>query len=165
MVKKYSVFFVLISLVIYRNQQLYAQQIAPSIINTSGGTQTALGLTLNFNVGTTAISKLSNGVYSITQGFLQPQILSTTLISESTKADTKWQIYPNPVVDVLTISALNYKDAVWVKLIDNAGREVLQTEVINNKIAVSVLPTGIYLLQVLNNKKEILVSKSITKIN
>jgi hypothetical protein len=141
---------------------MHSQNITPFVINSTGSTQIAGSGILNFNVGESAVSKISNGSYTITQGFLQPVVFTTAVAKQST--NNSWQVYPNPATNVLNLNPLNYKEAVWARVIDNTGKEVLYTEAVNNTVSLSGLNAGLYQVQILNAKKEILATKQIAKL-
>lgn len=55
-------------------------------------------------------------------------------------------IYPNPTTGTITINGLT--DKATATILDATGRVVLATEVINNKVDVSLLANGIYVLRI-----------------
>lgn len=59
-----------------------------------------------------------------------------------------FKIYPNPVEDIINISAFIDLKASKAEIIDVNGRIILTREIINNKINVKSLERGIYFLKV-----------------
>ncbi|HEC42442.1 MAG TPA: T9SS type A sorting domain-containing protein [Bacteroides sp.] len=65
---------------------------------------------------------------------------------------TDLRIYPNPVSDMLFVSADNL---VGIKIIDLSGRVLIQKETESNRINVSALQNGIYFIQIVKNDNSV----------
>lgn len=70
---------------------------------------------------------------------------STSLAVSDVKADSKIQIFPNPVADVIRISGIDNGQSVQIY---NMAGQLVKSEVFDNKINVSQLTSGIYLLKI-----------------
>jgi hypothetical protein len=97
----------------------------------------------------TLIEEKFDACFSITRDFLYNHLVFPTSISE--KAETMFQVYPNPATDLLTISvddASPYQP-LSVTVIDVMGREVLAETVSASEMSIDVshLPSGVYFIQ------------------
>ena len=137
----------------------YGQQ----VVNSAGQTYTTTSNRLSYNLGEIAITKIGNPNNRITQGFFQPKILATS-VAENTSAYA-FNAYPNPTNNQLNIEAQNYHEPITIKLIDALGREVYNGPVVNNTLPMTDYQNGVYHLLILNDKKQLLQHKTITKTN
>ncbi|MGZ3904668.1 MAG: T9SS type A sorting domain-containing protein [Bacteroidia bacterium] len=151
------------ALTLFLNLPCFAQQITPVVVNSTGKTIAGSGSIINTNVGETAVTRISNGSHTITQGFLQPA--NHTMNTANRTQSSSWSVYPNPTSNNLTVTSVNYKETVWARIIDHTGKEVLYTEISGGQISVNGLNAGNYQMQIVNTKKEVLSTKTITKIN
>lgn len=73
-------------------------------------------------------------------------------------------VYPNPVDDQLTISALNNHDALWVEIIDASGRVVYEANFSgqNHIVNMQQFNGGVYILK-LQNEEGVLTTSQIVK--
>ncbi len=62
------------------------------------------------------------------------------------EAENKMVVYPNPGSDIITITGLSEKAEATI--MDATGRIVLVAEVNNNKVDVSLLANGVYVVRV-----------------
>lgn len=75
-------------------------------------------------------------------------IVENTLAVKDTKSQ-QVQVYPNPAVDVLNISKVT--DKATYSIYNMAGQAVNNGKVVNNKVQVSQLQKGVYIIAVDNN--------------
>ena len=91
---------------------------------------------------------------------------STKIINNSIKNDdyslllNEFNIYPNPTKDILYITSLNPILTYSIKD-ENNEKIVPNTKVTNNSINISHLSTGLYILKLIDSKKNIIVTKVI----
>lgn len=62
-------------------------------------------------------------------------------------------IYPNPVSDILYVAGKNSVNKISYSISNMAGQKVIQAELTQGKINVSLLPSGIYILTVKDGSK------------
>jgi hypothetical protein len=79
--------------------------------------------------------------------FLLHSILSTLATSEVKKIE--FSIYPNPVTDILTIKT--QEKILNVSVYDASGK-LVNTQLNNGQINVSMLPNGVYILKAATDK-------------
>ena len=72
----------------------------------------------------------------------------------------EFNIYPNPTKDILYITSLNPILTYSIKD-ENNEKIVPNTKVTNNSINISHLSTGLYILKLIDSKKNIIVTKVI----
>lgn len=78
-------------------------------------------------------------------------------------AETKFKIYPNPVVDKLTIESDNFEETICI-LRDLNGRVILQTTFHNSEqLNLSYLKSGIYIVEVSTKEGGAFVHKMIKR--
>lgn len=80
---------------------------------------------------------------------------TTTSLTENTPLGKHFEIYPNPVNDVLSIKA-EWEGPLNVRLFDCTGRVVLSKFVyVHSKIEMSSIPSGLYIISIINQHGEI----------
>ncbi len=89
------------------------------------------------------------GNLNATNSTMTGDVHSTSLAVSDVKADSKIQIFPNPVADVIHISGIDNGQSVQIY---NMAGQLVKSEVFDQKINVSQLTSGIYLLKI-NTKK------------
>ena len=65
----------------------------------------------------------------------------------------------------IKIESQGYNDAYTVKLLDCTGREIYSGSTQNNMLSLENYQNGLYHLLILNDKKQLLERKTITKLN
>lgn len=127
---------------------LQAQQ---SIV-AAGGSAFGHGGSVSFSVGEVVYSAYKGSKYSETQGVQQPYDISVEIDTEGTfNIELTCSVYPNPVVDVLTLQIPNFKDEkVSYILTDVTGRLLTSGTVITKKtlIPMSEYAAATYYLKV-----------------
>ncbi|WP_299259903.1 T9SS type A sorting domain-containing protein [uncultured Aquimarina sp.] len=127
-----------------------AQSIDTSVISNSGSTNSNTSHIITFTIGETFIETITNSE-SIDQGFWSGiaslNVLSTEefLFNNSTVT-----IYPNPVSDFFTIRIPDV-NSYTISLFNLNGQEImtkkLNTSLLGNRIDISTLPYGTYILR------------------
>ena len=89
----------------------FAQQIQREVTATAGGFANAGSVMLESNIGEFFIETYTGSPGILTQGFLQPDTLLSTLVAEA-RPDVDGKAYPNPVSSALflDLGTENYKD-------------------------------------------------------
>lgn len=136
-----------------------AQSIAPSVINSSGGSFQSGYYQLEWSIGEMALigemSSASNS-YFITNGFLQPFTQYPAKNNTySIFADDEIKVFPNPASSFVEINLLTkQKGRVSLSFYDGAGRKVYGLsesyygDGLIKRIPVSQLPNEVYMLYV-----------------
>lgn len=147
---------------------LFAQNISQSEISSASNTYVESNVNFSYTIGGVFSGTVSNGK-SLTQGFHQPEIIK---LDENTSAkDLKLQIYPNPVIETLTIRFyIENEQKIQTKIYDISGKLVKQFfssfyENENSKIIklkLNDLEQGNYLIS-LTGKEKIISFKILKK--
>lgn len=143
--------------------QCQSQQISSSVINCAGNSFSNSSSRLVFNIGEVVVTKIGNSSNSITQGFLQPNILASGV--NEIETSYKFVVYPNPAYGDVKIESEDYKEPITIKLIDGMGRELYSGLLVNNTLSLDPFQNGMYQLLIYNSNHELIQRKSITKIN
>ncbi len=123
-----------------------AQNLIPSVINLAGYDLAMGGLITTVSIGEPAILTLTSDNNTITQGFLQPEILPCE--------DLTFNYYPNPTKGDLTIEAFGCDVKITsIEVLDIWGRLITTLpQSKDNKLELGFLSSGLYVLKVfLNN--------------
>jgi hypothetical protein len=119
-----------------------SQSITPEVIATAGDYFVGSNATLSWTLGEVITETVSNGTYTLTQGFQQPHYNITGIPDDPTiKNDVAGEIniYPNPVDDQLNVSFKDMKqDHVVITLFDLNGK-ILINDIAENTTAVKQL--------------------------
>jgi hypothetical protein len=139
---------------------------AQSTIPASGGNATGGGASVSYSVGQvvyTTNTSITSG--SVAQGVQQPfEISVITGIEQAEDITLVCSVYPNPASDFLTLKVEYYDiESLSYKLIDANGKLLESKKVNGNETIISManLLPNLYLLKVLDNKKEIKTFKII----
>ncbi|MFC4162242.1 M4 family metallopeptidase [Epilithonimonas zeae] len=111
-----------------------------------------------------AYSQTPTSCSTITYGQVEDYSLDIqeVLAVSDVNNDNKVSIYPNPVKDVLNIKTKESGDSTY-KIFNTAGQSVANGKSIENKIDVNRLPTGNYVIELVNKKGEKSTQKFIKK--
>lgn len=104
-----------------------AQSIGPSTLNAAGGSRVIGGNSYEWSVGEMAVvSTFSNASLVVTQGVLQPNMVSNAVGNVPGKI-TALNVYPNPVADgqLYLSPSFNNGGKLIYRLTDAAGKTVL----------------------------------------
>lgn len=128
----------------------YGQQ---EVVASSGEHFSSANTEMSFTIGEPIITTSTSQNTTLTQGFHQSNLEITT-INEKVVDDIAVDVFPNPVVDLITISNTNNKEGLSVRLMDLNGKviEYDQLNAIKQEYNLSNLQTGVYLVEVLNSE-------------
>lgn len=99
----------------------FAQSIQREVIATAGGVGTTGGVTLESNIGEFFIETYTGSPDLLTQGFLQPDTLLSTVVAE-VHPDAPGIAYPNPVAGKLYINlGIENERGLQIGIIDVLG--------------------------------------------
>jgi hypothetical protein len=76
--------------------------IAQEVISSSGTHSAGSGIALSWTIGEPVIGTVSNGSYTLTQGFHQSRLTSTS-VDDLVTPGLSLTVYPNPFDDVLNV--------------------------------------------------------------
>lgn len=118
------------------------QKVMPSVTNMAGFDLSAAGLVTTLSIGEPAITTLSSEQATVTQGFLQPEILPCR--------DVSFTYYPNPAVDEITIEAFGCEVKIEsIQVFDIWGRligSLIPSK--DNKVQLGHISQGVYLMKI-----------------
>ena len=121
---------------------LQAQTITPEVQNVLALSSSIDGQYFDTSLGEIGTSTVSNGNYTITQGFLQPIELFRPC------ADFTLEYFPNPVLKEFTIIATGCDlELAYVEAYDTYGQLVLEGSTVENKINMENVGVGVYLIR------------------
>lgn len=124
---------------------LSAQDLVPEVLASTGGGGSVGGVQLNWTVGETLSTTLSNNNGSLTQGFHQG-FLSLATLSE--QAPFQLRLFPNPSSDWLYLQSDASQLWNW-QLFSAAGQALAEGRFQQSgQIDLSRYPSGLYLLRV-----------------
>ncbi len=139
---------------IFLGVQLQAQSIERQVIGAGGLTLSNDLVTLDFTVGETVVTTITNGNSILMQGFHQIPFAEVITVIEP---DTfTFSLYPNPTSGVIFIQG---KDIKEVEIYSITGQKVFQTN--DHRFDISQLSSGIYIARIRTGNK--LVIKRIVK--
>ena len=97
-------------------------------------------------------------------------ILSITTLSGQNRqqfaaagSDVELRVFPNPATDFISLNEV--RGIQQVQVFNLAGRKVKTFQVINRdqRYDVSQLPKGVYLVQIINDRSQIVVTRRLSK--
>ncbi|MEQ9303062.1 MAG: T9SS type A sorting domain-containing protein [Marinoscillum sp.] len=121
----------------------YGQDSQQFALVSSGNSSTQSTTSLDWTVGQTISTTGANTQAILTSGIHQP-LLITEVINILTVKHPEIQIYPNPVVETLSIQ-VEGTDELLIKLHDLEGREVISANAVNT-LNLKELSNGVYIL-------------------
>jgi len=128
-----------------------------SYSNSSGGVE--------FTIGESVISTFENGTYGLTHGFHQSNLIISSIEDFTPNMDIA--IYPNPVMNQLTIKLSDIKVGYHFQMVDMNGK-LVKSNPINNletQVDVSAFAAGVYLFILKDEQGENLKTYQIHKLN
>jgi hypothetical protein len=142
-------------------QVLVAQNLSPTVVNSSGGTIDNASHSLEWSLGEIAVATISSQGNLLSQGFLQP-ILSGTVSARDLFDESKLKVFPNPVSTELIMETDN-KEIASVAVFDLAGKLVMKTA-FQTRLDLQHLSRGLYVVALFNEHTQFLHALKITKI-
>ena len=122
------------------------------VISATGNHFENSNLKIDYTVGETVISTISNDNIILTQGFHQPKY-EITSIEKSEYLNIKFKLFPNPTSDVLNIAIENADNQdLFIELYDISGTLLLKKRIINStqNIDMKNYSSSIYILHIFN---------------
>lgn len=137
-----------------------AQNLSPTVVNSSGGVISNSSNSLEWSLGELAISTLASPNNLLTQGFLQP---TTTIVgTEAPFEESRFSAFPNPVSDWLNLQT-DMLEIETMQVHNISGRLVLQSTFLPS-LDVHQLNSGVYIISLFNKQRQFLHSFKINKI-
>ena len=152
MKKKFSSLFIF-SLIVFSISS--AQSLTPVVISSAGSFASAGGFSLSSTTGEVATTTLTAANNFLTQGFQQPQIHNTFVVSLNQIPFTV-DVYPNPANEnsIVTVTGDNIP-SLDVSLYDLLGRKIQTAVRINNSNAqqffsfnLNSIPPSLYFVRI-----------------
>lgn len=137
-----------------------AQNLSPTVVNSSGGVIQNSSHSLEWSLGELAVNTLTSPSNLLTQGFLQPNV--TVVGTEDLFDESRLAVFPNPVSDWLNLQT-DIPDIKTVQVHDVLGRLVLQSE-FRSLLDVHQLESGIFMVSLFDKQNQFLHSFKINKI-
>jgi len=143
--------------------QGYAQQASIA----SGGDASGSGGSVAYSVGQIVYTTNTGITGSVAQGVQQPYEISTTIGLLETDIKLNLSAYPNPTTNYLMLqidaSASLSNQSMSYQLFDISGKLLESNTVVANSTTIKMeqMPTGTYLLKVIQNNKEVKTFKII----
>lgn len=137
-----------------------AQNLSPTVVNSSGGVIQNSSHSLEWSLGELAVSTLTSPANLLTQGFLQPNV--TIVGIEDLFDESRLAVFPNPVSDWLNLQT-DIQDIKTVQVHDVLGRLVLQSG-FQPLLDVQQLESGTFIVSLFDKQNQFLHSFKINKI-
>jgi hypothetical protein len=159
-------------LIVFSSLQGWSQpSIERWVIGSMGGNYTSGSWVMDYTLGETMVTTVSNAGNILTQGFHQPAGL-TVSVNEHPASNLQVSIYPNPSTDVLNISISNIQeDKTVLELYDLVGQRLgfkefntAGNQTVTCTFEMQQFATGAYFLRIVAGKSISEVYK-ISKIN
>jgi hypothetical protein len=157
-------------LLLLKSMGVFAQTIAPSIINASGGSTIINSNTYEWSIAEMVdVTTYNTGSNFVTTGLLQPleEKLSVHLLPNS---NTSISIYPNPFASIINLNIKSEDlNAVQIVVKNILGQLVYQQEytLMSNSDVVQInlhhLSVGPYVIEVNNTNHNLLLTEKIIK--
>lgn len=116
-----------------------SQSITPQVIATAGDYFVGTNASLSWTLGEVITETVTNGSYTLTQGFQQPHYNVTSIPDDpSIKNDPLGNItvYPNPVADELNISFKDVNEKNVVITVFDLNGKILISDIAENTTAI-----------------------------
>jgi len=132
------------------------------VLSTAGENLSTTDAQLQYTIGEPIILTESQESVTLTQGFHQSNLIVTS-ISELPNFDIS--VFPNPVVDLLTIANKEGIEGVQLLLTDVNGKELETRKILNQntQINFSSFSTGVYFLNLSNEDNSAVKTYKIIK--
>ena len=139
---------------------------AQATIPASGGNASGSGGRVSYTVGQMVYTTHTGATGSVSQGIQQPYEISMVTGLENTKINLVVSAYPNPTTDYLILTVKDFELSTLplsFSLYDILGRLLHTGKIEGSKtsIVMSTLASSIYLLKVVQGKKEVKTFKII----
>ena len=146
-----------------------AQSASPDVIASSGDYFSNANYSMAWTLGEVMTETYSPANNFFTQGFHQPDYGTLTFV-ENLNSETSVIAFPNPVINDLHISFGNNNGVYLIKIFDAIGNILSAESVSTNGNSVHILPlsnypSGMYLVQAVNNASFSKSSYTIIKVS
>lgn len=141
-------------------QTIEAQNLSPTVVNSSGGIIQNSSHSLEWSLGELAVSTLTSPANLLTQGFLQPNV--TIVGTKDLFDESRLAVFPNPVSDWLNLQT-DIPNIKTVQVHDVLGRLVLQGG-FQPLLDVQQLGSGTFVVSLFDKQNQFLHSFKINKI-
>jgi hypothetical protein len=139
--------------------------IAQNAVPSSGGDAKGAGGSVSYSVGQVVYTSNTGDNGSVAQGVQQPyEIFILTGVENYPAITLSFKAYPNPVTNLLILSAGNFGDEkLAYKLSDISGKNLLSNQIIEEITTIEMerYRSGAYFLSVIQNNSEIKTFKII----
>lgn len=152
-------FFLLLAALLFL-RTIEAQNLAPTVVNASGGVIQNSAYSLEWSLGEVAVSTLSSPANLLTQGFLQPQ---ASLVGTAELFDeSRFQAFPNPISGLLNFRT-DIPGIQTVQVHDVLGRLVFQSD-FQPLLDLHHLESGTFVISLFDKQNQFLYAFKISKI-
>ena len=138
---------------------LSAQQLAPSVLASSGSHGQAGNYSLDWTLGEATVSTSRSGDFILTQGFHQPELL-VIIGSIDVDLDVEVRAFPNPVLSGINIST--EETGLGYSVIDEKGQRCMGVKPLSaggQFIDLTLAPKGMLFIHVWRKDRMIKVIK------
>jgi len=138
---------------------------AQEVISPQGESYSNSSGEVQITIGEPIISTFENGTNGLTQGFHQTNLIISSIEDFAEEFDVS--IYPNPVMNQLTIKLTDAKEGYQIDMVDMNGK-LVKTQLIFsevNVVDVSQMAAGVYLLRLKDEQGQYLKTYQIHKLN
>ncbi len=142
-------------------KEVVAQNLSPTVVNSSGGVIINQSHSLEWSLGEVSVTTINSNDNLLSQGFLQP-IISGTVPAKDLFDESKFKAYPNPVSAEL-IMETDLKEIASVAVFDLAGKLLMKTA-FQTRLDLKHLNRGLYVVALFNKQAQFLHALKITKI-
>ena len=136
-----------------------------TISNAGGHLTSTNGTSMNVTVGEVATERLSGNGVVLTQGF--NQVFKITTSTQNDGSETiSLEIFPNPTPDVLNVISDERNETLKIQIIGMNGKPVLMAPYSGGRESIDIqhLPSGSYIIKVINADGKLLGYETIQKI-
>ena len=142
----------------------YSQSIAPEILAVSGDYFTGTNATLSWTIGESVTETFSSANAILTQGFHQTS-LTVTGIKDIDK-NFSVSVYPNPVMNQLTVELEKVKRNYSIEITDLNGKLISVQKINSTHSTIDVITysAGVYFLNLKNENNQLIKTFKIQKI-
>lgn len=140
------------------------------VIGATGKATSRDGMHFTYTVGEPVILTRKGGIYTLTQGFHQPDLCVTVSTHDLDLAAWSIEVFPNPAMDFLTVRFDSEKsNALNISVFDLLGQAVITdrplTDPNGSLLSCSDWQPGIYLLQLQDPATKAVATVRVVKAN
>ncbi len=150
-----------------------AQSIERAVLSGLGGSNYNSNFQIDYTLGESITASVQTGTFTITQGFQQPILDSTTNPGDSSNTITplhkslvEYSLYPNPASNEINIKLeSNISTSVYFNIIDIKGKVVYRSQKavafpfrLQQSFSIAALVAGTYFLQILDSNHNTVAS-------